>query len=439
MLIDTPFIQDSTITRNTVISGSTSFTGSIKIKPSDLTVQPNAVYLTLDTNTGKVGKSTVISITTSGTSGTAGSSGTSATAGTSGLTGYPGSSGTSGAGTAIFTGSTYPITASRAITASYALNATGGTTTLYTGSTYPITASWAVSSSYALYALSGGTQLYTGSTYPITASWAVSSSYALYALSGGGTQLYTGSTYPITASWAVSSSYALYALSGGGTQLYTGSKYPITSSWGITASYALNSGNGVSVTFTSSFFKDEALSSITCSAYYSYYHLSTENDLNIRVTGSKTPSAFSIRLVNSGSTSHTIKLSPYNTIEWAGVASGFDSTGSILMAGNQELFFSFIFYDNAAIGRPVSKSIAFITDLKTPGLQNKTTAQNLYILGDGLSGMVSGSINDPNTYIFSADGGGIEPSVSGLGGKAFWGWMPVYVVGYGRKFLPLYE
>ena len=34
--------------------------------------------------------------------------------------------------------------------------------TMYTGSTYPITASWAI------YALNGGTTLNTGSTYPIT-------------------------------------------------------------------------------------------------------------------------------------------------------------------------------------------------------------------------------------------------------------------------------
>lgn len=377
MLIDSPLVKDG------VMSGSSVFTGSVNIRPSDLTIQSNAVFLTLDINTGKIGKSTVISTTTSGTSGvsgTAGTAGTSATAGTSGLTGYPGSSGTSGAGTTLHTGSTYPITASRAITASYALNAN----------------------------------------------------------SGGGTQLYTGSTYPITASYAVSASYSLYALSGG-TKLYTGSTYPITASRSITASFALNSGNSVAVLFTSSFFKGELLSKITCSAYYSYYHLSTENNLNIRLTGSKIPSAFSIRLVNSGSVSNHVRLSPYNTIEWAGVASGFDNTGSILMAGNQELFFSFIFYNDAGIGRPVSKSIAFITDLKTPGLQNKTTAQNLYILGDGLSGMVSGSINDPNTYIYTVDGGGTEPSAAGLNSKPFWGWMPVYVEGYGRKFLPLYE
>lgn len=401
MLIDTPFIQDPTITRKTIISGSTKFTGSVSIKPSDLSVQTNAVYLTLDTNTGKLGRSNIIVITTSGTSGTAGSAGSSGTSGTSGLTGYPGSSGTSGVGS-----------------------------TLHTGSTYPITASRAVSSSYALYALSGGTKLFTGSKYPITSSWSFTASYAL----NGGTRLYTGSKYPITSSRSITASYAL----NGGTRLYTGSKYPITSSWGITASFALNSGTAVAVLFTSSFFKNQLLSKITCSAYYSYYHLSTQNDLNIRITGSNTPSAFSVRLVSSGS-ANRIRLSPYNTIEWAGVASGFDNTGSILMAANQELFFSFIFYNDPKIGRPVSKSIAFITDLKTPGLQNKTTAQNLYILGEGLSGMVSGSINDPNTYIFTADGGGTEPSVSGLNGKSFWGWMPVYVEGYGRKFLPLYE
>lgn len=68
-------------------------------------------------------------------------------------------------------------------TASYALNALGGGTKLYTGSTYPITAS---------YAKNGGTKLYTGSTYPITASYA----------KNGGTKLYTGSVYPITSSWA---------------------------------------------------------------------------------------------------------------------------------------------------------------------------------------------------------------------------------------------
>lgn len=54
--------------------------------------------------------------------------------------------------------------------------------------------------------VSTGTVIHTGSTYPITSSWSVTASYALNA----GTPLYTGSTYPITSSWAlytVTSSY----------------------------------------------------------------------------------------------------------------------------------------------------------------------------------------------------------------------------------------
>ena len=65
--------------------------------------------------------------------------------------------------------------------------------TLYTGSTYPITASWAVN------AINGGTKLNTGSSYPITSSWAITASYALNA-GASGTTLNTGSTYPITSS-----------------------------------------------------------------------------------------------------------------------------------------------------------------------------------------------------------------------------------------------
>jgi hypothetical protein len=62
------------------------------------------------------------------------------------------------------------------------INLTGSGTTLVTGSTYPITSSWSenvVSASYALtasYALNGGgIDLITGSTYPITSSWVIHS------------------------------------------------------------------------------------------------------------------------------------------------------------------------------------------------------------------------------------------------------------------------
>jgi hypothetical protein len=72
-------------------------------------------------------------------------------------------------------------------TASYALNASGGST-LRTGSLYPITSSWsrrALTASYALNASGGGSTLRTGSRYPITASRAITASYAL----NGGTAL----------------------------------------------------------------------------------------------------------------------------------------------------------------------------------------------------------------------------------------------------------
>ena len=94
------------------------------------------------------------------------------------------------------------VTASFALTASLALN---GGTTLVTGSTYPITASWAQTASIAItssfsntasYALNSGTSLTTGSTYPITASWANTASFALTAsslLGVTGSFLVTGS------------------------------------------------------------------------------------------------------------------------------------------------------------------------------------------------------------------------------------------------------
>jgi hypothetical protein len=102
--------------------------------------------------------------------------------------------------------------ASRALTASYALNASGGGgSTLRTGSTYPITSSFArraITASYALNSSGGGSTLRTGSTYPITSSYArraITASYALNA-SGGGSTLRTGSTYPFTSSWSTRTS-----------------------------------------------------------------------------------------------------------------------------------------------------------------------------------------------------------------------------------------
>jgi hypothetical protein len=76
---------------------------------------------------------------TSGNNGTSGSSGATGTSGSSGATGASGSSGTSGRSVSLTTGSLYPITSSwsrRAITASYALNASGGGSSLAVGQTF---------------------------------------------------------------------------------------------------------------------------------------------------------------------------------------------------------------------------------------------------------------------------------------------------------------
>lgn len=70
------------------------------------------------------------------------------------------------------------------------------------------------SSFYSLFPPSGssggssGTTLNTGSTYPITASWAISASWAP---GTGGSSLITGSLVPITSSQSVSSSYTITA------------------------------------------------------------------------------------------------------------------------------------------------------------------------------------------------------------------------------------
>jgi hypothetical protein len=76
---------------------------------------------------------------TSGNSGTSGSSGANGTSGSSGATGASGSSGTSGGGASLTTGSLYPITSSwsrRSLTASYALNASGGGSSLAGAQTF---------------------------------------------------------------------------------------------------------------------------------------------------------------------------------------------------------------------------------------------------------------------------------------------------------------
>lgn len=73
--------------------------------------------------------------------------------------------------------------------------------------TFPISESgYAIASRSGLRTLSGSLKMFTGSTYPITSSWSITASYALNA----GTSIYTGSYYPITASWAINTQTSSY-------------------------------------------------------------------------------------------------------------------------------------------------------------------------------------------------------------------------------------
>lgn len=73
--------------------------------------------------------------------------------------------------------------------------------------TFPISESgYAIVSRCGLRIVSGSLNMLTGSTYPITSSWSVTASYALNA----GTSIYTGSYYPITASWAINTQTSSY-------------------------------------------------------------------------------------------------------------------------------------------------------------------------------------------------------------------------------------
>jgi hypothetical protein len=144
---------------------------------------------------------------------------------------------------------TSSVSASYALTASYALNSTGGGTLLVTGSTYPITASWA--------------EYVVSSSYSLTASYALTSSFSQTASSALSASYSNTSSYSITSSYAFTSSYASTALSSAfayssslaeTASYFSGSisnaisaissSYSLSGSYALTASYALNGGSG---------------------------------------------------------------------------------------------------------------------------------------------------------------------------------------------------
>jgi len=312
------------------------------------------------------------------------------------------------------TGSGFPFTGSAEITGS--LTVTGSIYSYNITSSLYGTASWAISASRA-----------------ITASYTVSSSYS------------NTSSYSLSSSFATSASYANNGIPAGGTSSYILAK----SSSNDYDTYWIPAPTGPAgqgeFSFTSSYFSGST-SSITCSTDYSFWHLHTLNNLNVHISSSIESGSFSIRLVSSGSTSNTINFYPYQQIEWSGVA-GFDGpgsgsieeSGSITLAPSQEMVLSFIYYNNTSSSYPEKKYSAFVSDLKTPGLENKTIIPNLYLIGEGDYSIGGGGLTDPNAYIFTINGGGTSQDLSGIGSKTFWGWAPVYVEGAGRRFFPLYQ
>ena len=192
----------------------------------------------------------------------------------------------SGSGTVLITGSTYPITSSWALTASYCLNSPSPiaseavSASFYSSSvwefthslnttpilvqtydldfnqiipqnillvnlnvariSFPISASgYVIASRSGLLIISSSvdTNLTTGSTYPITSSWANNVVSASYSLTSSYSNSSTSASYSLTASYSDSSSYSNNSNS---------SSYALSSSYSVTASYSLFAENSVS-------------------------------------------------------------------------------------------------------------------------------------------------------------------------------------------------
>jgi len=240
-------------------------------------------------------------------------------------------------------------------------------------------------------------------------------------------------------------SYAFNAASGlpaGGNQAYILSKK-------TNADYDAEWIQNPNLVFTSSYFNrpvppDPVLTSeITCSSNYGYWHVHTNNDLNVYISSSTQQSSFTVRLVSSGSVPNKVTFMPYESIEWVGT-SGFGSSsieqiGTLEMMSGQEILLTFVYYNVPSALFPEKKFAGIVTDLNTPGLENKTVVSNLYVIGEGDIGINGDQLNNPNAFIGTLCGGGIGPDASGPNNKTFWGWVPISIEGFGRKYFPLYE
>jgi mating pheromone-induced death protein 2 len=127
-------------------------------------------------------------------------------------------------------------------------SSTGGSG-LITGSTVPITASWAISASWA----PAATSLSTGSTIPVTASWAITASFTLISGTSISASWSSQSIASISSSWASSSYTASFLTSG---------TYSITSSWAIISLTSISSSwTSQSLTTLSASWASRSLSS----------------------------------------------------------------------------------------------------------------------------------------------------------------------------------
>jgi len=188
------------------------------------------------------------------------------------------------------------LSSSYADTSSWAINAINGGTQLVTASTYPITASNAVSASWAP-DVDTGTTLVTASTYQITASSAVSASWSP---NQGATTLVTASTYQITSSRAISASWSP---NQGATTLVTASTYPITASWATNAltADASTSASWATASYTSSYLVRNRTYEVTASMA-----------LNVSTLSSSASGSYNLLLATSSAGSQQLYVD-YNT------------------------------------------------------------------------------------------------------------------------------
>lgn len=296
----------------------------------------------------------------------------------------------------IITGVTRPVSASYAISASYARTSTSASyalTSSYsntsTSASYALTSSYSNTSTSASYALSSSYSL-SGSF----ASTAVSSSYALsssYAVTSSYSNNATSASYALTASYALSASYEInYELSSSYAEtasIATSASYALSSSYSrtaLSASYALSSSYSLSGSFAST----------STSASYA---LTASYALNGGGGGTGFPyngnAVITGSLTISGSNNYPLKVNDF----YLGRGVGGGNAINITIGGNTNLANNTTGEGNVAIGlNALSSNTTGVqnTAIGTPSLINNTTGQlNTAIGSYGLTNITTGVRN----------------------------------------------